>query len=82
MKERSALANRRKSTIGASPLDNVVPRNAPGTAGASAGSGDESVQDVIRQPKKSFKRVDPTRKEHLTVHVPARLSNRVKNAVY
>lgn len=75
-----AEARRRRSTIGASPLDAVVPRGGNGEGrgprrGSSLGDGvpDEATQ-VPEEPR--------GRKERLTVHVPAGLSDRAKNAVY
>ncbi len=80
------MAGRRKSTIGASPLDAVVPRGGDGEGRSRASRSDASSGDGIpvegaRIPKAPQER-RMGRKERLTVHVPAELSDRAKNAVY
>ena len=91
------MSRRRGSTIGASPLDAVVP---PKRVGKPDGGGERSSpQEPSPTAKRSAKRAAapkrtaPERqpapeeravgkKERLTVHVPLDLVDRVKNAVY
>lgn len=74
------MGGRRKSTIGSSPLDAVVPRGSGSQSRVSrrdSSPGDGIPDEADRVPEESR-----GRKERLTVHVPAGLSDRAKNAVY
>jgi len=66
---------RRRTTIGNSPLDTVVPHNEP--------ESDRSIPPAASQ-KQRTREESPGRvaKERLTVHVPIELIDRVKNIVY
>ncbi len=72
---------RRGSTIGASPLDAVVPRHDAAEGGQVPRTTPGEGSGGSRPPEGSRReRAHP--KERLTVHVPAELSGRAKNAVY
>lgn len=104
------MSRRRGSTIGASPLDAVVPRRVGSPArGADQPSPQEESSEATPNAQKKKKPSPPrstpkrrasasaakaeapapeeerravAKKERLTVHVPADLSGRAKNAVY
>lgn len=78
----ASAGRRRKSTIGASPLDAVVPR---GSGPGREDSSEEAPAQVSGQEADLRERGNAASsavKERLTVHVTAELSNRVKDAVY
>ncbi len=89
------MGRRKGSTIGASPLDAVVPKRGasevPGRGGhgraasaADASPSEKSVesQQRVRSEGKPEDRRARGGKERLTVHVPRDVVERVKNAVY
>lgn len=72
------MSKSKRKTIGANPLDAVIPF--PPTSQAKAKS-----QASSRAPQKTTQAKAPqakAKKQRLTVHVTEELSNRVKNAVY
>jgi hypothetical protein len=82
------MGRRKGSTIGASPLDAVVPKRAaadePGSSGDSrVASAEASLPEKAgARQRRVHSEGKPGGKERLTVHVPQDLVDRVKNAVY
>ncbi len=89
------MGKRKGSTIGASPLDAVVPKrraseepassgDGRGASGANASLSEKSgeSQRRVRSEGKPEDRRPRSGKERLTVHVPRDVVERVKNAVY
>lgn len=77
------MSKRRKSTIGASPLDSVVPRSVPErTPGPELTREPDVRVEKTKREVSSAGKSRPHRKERLTVHVPIDLVDRTKNTVY
>lgn len=81
------MSRRRRSTIGASPLDSVVPRSVPERSSEReehTGAPDRALDARRERAERgvSAGTARPGRKERLTVHVPNDLVDRTKNAVY
>ena len=78
----------KRSTIGNSPLDAVVPKAEPTPAPEETPKPAAPAKPRQAKPKPAAKAAAKpeaparTEKERLTVHVPVELINRLKNAVY
>ena len=70
-----------RKTIGESPLDAIVPREEPRPDPPPAPQPTSSRRSLARKPQE-VKETAKKGKERLTVHLPADVADRAKNAVY